>query len=230
MNKQLTLRISVLLLLVALTVYLFIHFDLYSFFKDREKIVQFILSYPHDELIFILLQIVQVVAAPIPGELTGLIGGYLYGPLWGTIYSTIGLTIGSWIAFFLARLFGMPLLERAVKPQVIEKFDHFMEHKGILVSLLLFLIPGFPKDYLCYIMGVSRMPTWIFLVVCTAGRLLGTTMLSLTGSSIHHGQYLLLACVAGVGIAFFVAAWYYHDSLLEMLKKKKKDQQCNPDQ
>jgi uncharacterized membrane protein YdjX (TVP38/TMEM64 family) len=230
MNKQLILRISGLLFLTALAVYLFIHFDLFTFFNDREKLVQFILSYPHDELIFILIQIVQVVVAPIPGELTGLIGGYLYGPLWGTIYSTIGLTIGSWIAFFLARLFGMPLLEKAVKPQVIEKFDHFMEHKGILVSLLLFLIPGFPKDYLCYIMGVSRMPTWIFLVVCTAGRLLGTTMLSITGSSVRHEQYLLLACVVGVGIAFFVAAWYYHDSLLEMLKKKKKDEKRNPDQ
>jgi len=230
MNKPLTLRISALLLLAALTVYLVIHFHLYLFFADREKIVQFVLSYPHDELIFILLQIVQVVAAPIPGELTGLIGGYLYGPLWGTIYSTIGLTIGSWIAFFLARLFGMPLLERVVTPQIIEKFDHFMEHKGILVSLLLFLIPGFPKDYLCYIMGVSRIPTWTFLVICTAGRLLGTIMLSVTGSSARNEQYLLLAWVSGLGIAIFVAAWYFQDDLLEMLKKKKKDQQSNSDQ
>src|SRR5450759_5080055 len=138
MNKQLTLRILVLLLLAALTVYLFIHFDLYLFFKNREKIVQFILSYPYDELIFIFVQIVQVVAAPIPGEITGLIGGYLYGPLWGTIYSTIGLTIGSWIAFFLAHFFGKPLLEKVIKKEVFEKFAYFMEHKGLLVSFLLF--------------------------------------------------------------------------------------------
>jgi uncharacterized membrane protein YdjX (TVP38/TMEM64 family) len=230
MNKQLILRILGLLLLIALVVFLCIYFDVLSLFQDREKLVQFILAYPYDELVFILIQIVQVVAAPIPGELTGLIGGYLYGPLWGTIYSTIGLTIGSWIAFFLARIFGMPLLEKAVKREVIEKFDHFMEHKGILVSLLLFLIPGFPKDYLCYIVGVSRMPTWIFLVVCTVGRLFGTTMLSLTGSSVRHEQYLLLICFAGVGIALFIAAWYFQDDLLDMLKKKKKDEQCNSDQ
>jgi uncharacterized membrane protein YdjX (TVP38/TMEM64 family) len=229
MNRQLILRIFGLLFLAALAIYLTIHFDLFSFFEDREKIAQFILSYRYGELVFILLQVVQVVAAPIPGELTGLIGGYLYGPLWGTIYSTIGLTIGSWIAFFLARMFGMPLLEKAVKREVIEKFDHFMEHKGILVSLLLFLIPGFPKDYLCYIVGVSRMPTWIFLVVCTVGRLFGTTMLSLTGSSVRHEQYLLLICIAGVGIAFFIAAWYFQDDLLDMLKKKKKNEKCTPD-
>ena len=73
------------------------------------------------------VQILQVVAAPIPGEVTGLIGGYLYGPSIGTIYSTIGLTIGSWMAFVLARFFGLPLVEKAVKPSIIEKYDYFLE-------------------------------------------------------------------------------------------------------
>jgi len=120
MNRQIALKILGLLLLIALAVYLFIHFDLVLFFTDRVKIVQFILSYPYHEFIFILIQITQVVAAPIPGELTGLIGGYIYGPLWGTLYSTIGLTIGSWIAFSLARRLGEPLLK---KPQVLPCID-----------------------------------------------------------------------------------------------------------
>ena len=168
----------------------------------------------------------QVVAAPVPGELTGFIGGYIYGPVLGTIYSTIGLTLGSWLAFILAHFFGMPLLEKVVKPAVFEKFDHFMEHQGILVSFFLFLIPGFPKDYLCYIMGVSRMPVGIFLVVSTAGRLLGTIMLTITGSSARNGHYFLLGCFVGAGIIIFVAAYYYQDKLLELLKKKSKKPGC----
>lgn len=222
MNKRVAFRILFLLLLIILSIYLFIHFDLYLFFKNRSKLVDFIRSYPYDELIFILLQIVQVVAAPIPGELSGLIGGYLYGPFWGTVYSTIGLTIGSWLAFMLARFFGMPLLEKVVKPETIEKFDHFMEHQGILVSFLLFLVPGFPKDYLCYIMGVSRIPTWTFIIISSAGRLFGTMILSITGNVARNEQYLLLAVIVGVGIAIFIAAYYYHDKILEMLKSKKK--------
>lgn len=222
MNKRLAFRILFLLLLIILSIYLFIHFDVYLFFKDRNKLVNFIKSYPHDELIFILLQIIQVVAAPIPGELSGLIGGYLYGPFWGTVYSTIGLTIGSWLAFLLARFFGMELIEKVVKPETIEKFDHFMEHQGILVSFLLFLIPGFPKDYLCYIMGVSRIPIWTFIIISSVGRLFGTMMLSIIGNVARNEQYLLLAVIVGVGIAIFVAAYYYHDKMLEILKKKKK--------
>ena len=191
MNKQMTWRISVLLLLAALSGYLFIHFDLFRFFSDRHQIVQFIKSYPYDELIFILLQIAQVIAAPIPGELTGFIGGYLYGPVWGTIYSTIGLTLGSWLAFMLARFFGEPLLEKVVKKEVFEKFIYFMEHKGLAVFFLLFLLPGFPKDYLCYIMGLSRISVWAFIIISSIGRFFGTMMLSITGNIAEHEQYLL---------------------------------------
>jgi uncharacterized membrane protein YdjX (TVP38/TMEM64 family) len=222
MNKRLTIRIVFLLLLLIISVYLFIHFDLHLLFQDRHKLEIFIKSYPYDQLIFIVIQIVQVVAAPIPGELTGIIGGYLYGPFWGTIYSTIGLTIGSWIAFLLARFFGEPLLENVVDKGVFQKFEHFMEHKGLLVSFLLFLIPGFPKDYLCYIMGVSLIPTGTFIVISTAGRIFGTAMLSITGAFAGNGQYSYLIFVMILGVAIFVTAYYYHDKLIELLKKIKK--------
>ena len=221
MNKRLTFRILFLLLLIISSVYIFIHFDLYLLFEDKPKLENFIRSYPYDQLIFILIQIIQVAAAPIPGEVTGFIGGIIYGPLWGTIYSTIGLTLGSWLAFMLARFFGMELLEKVIKPETIKKFDYFMEHQGILVSLLLFMIPGFPKDLLCYIMGVSRIPTRTFLIVSTAGRLPGTILLSFTGHYADDGQYILLAVILGVGIALSIAAYFYHDQILAFLKKKR---------
>jgi uncharacterized membrane protein YdjX (TVP38/TMEM64 family) len=223
MNKRLTFRVLFLLLFIILSVYIFIHFDLYLFFTDKSKLSNFIKSYhPYNEFIFIFLQILQVVAAPIPGEFTGIIGGMLYGPFWGTVYSTIGLTLGSWIAFMLARFFGEPLLENVVKKEVFEKFDHFMEHQGIGVSLILFLVPGFPKDYLCYIMGVSLIPTWTFIIISTIGRLLGTIMLSFTGYYAGNGQYLFLTCLAAAGIIIFIVVYYYHDKILEMLKSRKK--------
>ncbi len=220
MDKRLAYRIFFLFLFIALSAIIFIHYDLHHLFRDRDRLVNFILSYPYDQFIFILVQIIQVVAAPIPGELTGIIGGYLYGPLWGTLYSTIGLTIGSWIAFMLARFFGEPLLENVVKKEVFDKFDHFMEHKGLLVSFLLFLIPGFPKDYLCYIMGVSRIPVGTFIIISTAGRIFGTIMLSITGNVARNGQYILLTVILILGVTVFIAVYYYHDRLINILKKE----------
>jgi uncharacterized membrane protein YdjX (TVP38/TMEM64 family) len=220
MNGRLIFRISGLLLLIVLTTYLFIYFDLYIFLVDKQKAITFVNSFhPYDEVAFISLQILQVVAAPIPGEATGLIGGYLFGPILGTIYSTIGLTVGSWIAFMLARIFGMPLVEKVVNPEVIAKYDHFLEHQGAFVSFLLFLIPGFPKDCLCYIMGVSHMPTRTFIIISTLGRLLGTMLLSVSGSYARNDQYMALVGIMLVSGIFVAVAFIYRDGLLAMLKK-----------
>ena len=230
MNLRLLSKILALLVLVTLATYLFLHYNWYVYFVDREKAIQLITSFhPYDELFFILLQIIQVVAAPIPGEATGLIGGYLYGPFLGTLYSTIGLTIGSWIAFILARFFGMPLVEKAVSAEVIKKFDQFMEHQGAFVSFLLFLIPGFPKDYLCYIMGVSHMSTLTFIVISTAGRLMGTAMLSVCGHCVRSEQYLLLFIVIAVSVIIIIPAIIYRDKLLTMLKQWGKASKTNKD-
>jgi uncharacterized membrane protein YdjX (TVP38/TMEM64 family) len=91
----------------------------------------------------------------------------------------------------------------------------------MVVSFLLFLIPGFPKDYLCYLLGVSRIPTWPFLVISVAGRLIGTIMLSITGNVARNEQYFLLAVMIGIGAAVFIFAYYFRDKLLDILKKKK---------
>jgi uncharacterized membrane protein YdjX (TVP38/TMEM64 family) len=172
-------------------------------------------------LVFISLQILQVVAAPIPGELTGIIGGYLYGSFLGTIYSTIGLTIGSWLAFALARMFGLPLVEKTVKPEIIQKYDYIMEHQGALGSFVLFLIPGFPKDYLCYLMGLTHMRTWTFLVISTTGRLLGTALLSVSGSNARNNQYGALMIVIAVSGVLILIGYVYRENLLKTLKKRK---------
>ena len=218
MNGRLAFRILILLVFILLSTYLFIHYDLYFYFSSQRRIIALINSFhPYDEVVFIGLQILQVVAAPIPGEVTGLIGGYIYGTYLGTVYSTIGLTVGSWIAFALARFFGLPLVEKVVKPAIIEKYDYFLEHRGLFVSFLLFLIPGFPKDYLCYIMGVSHMKAWHFLGISTIGRLLGTILLSVSGSCARNDQYRELLFIAGVSCLLLVIAYFYRDKLLEAL-------------
>jgi len=221
MNGKLLFRIILLAVLIAVVVFAFTHFDLYLFLTDKKKLINHIRASRFDVLVFIGIQIIQVVIAFIPGEISGFIGGYLYGPVCGTLYSTIGLTLGSWIAFMLARFFGEPLIARVVKKEVFDKFNYFMEHKGLVVSFLLFLIPGFPKDYLCYIMGASRIPLTTFLVISTIGRFFGTTMLSISGNIAYREQYVLLAIVAVVALVVSVLAWLHHDKLLDILKGRK---------
>lgn len=139
---------------------------------------------------FILIQAAQVVAAPVPGELTGFLGGYFFGVLRGFIYSAIGLTLGSTIAFGLGHWLGQPFVRRLVKPETYERFAFLAETRGVLAAFVLFLIPGFPKDYLSYLLGVSPMRFLPFLLVCGLGRMPGTYLLSLQGDRVGGRAYL----------------------------------------
>jgi len=168
---------------------------------------------------FIPLQVLQVLIAPLPGEATGIIGGYLYGPVLGTVYSTVGLTIGSWLAFALSRWLGLPFVEKVVDRKVLQKYDHFMEHQGALVTLVMFLIPGFPKDALCYIMGLSHMRTSIFLLVSTTGRFFGTLLLSVGGSCLRNEQTKTLYAILAFTAVVLIIAYCYRNKLLKHLRK-----------
>ena len=174
---------------------------------DRERLKGFLNSLgPLSFIGFIFLQALQVIAAPVPGEVTGLIGGYLYGPFLGVILSTFGLTLGSWLAFFLSKTFGRPFVDKFVSKQTLDKYDYLLHHKGAFLVFVLFLIPGFPKDLLCYILGLGHLGTKEFLVISTVGRFGGTVLLTVGGSYLRHHQYREFSVLLGMAVvvAFFV--------------------------
>src|SRR5712692_4643670 len=49
------------------------------------------------------------------------------------------------------------------------------------VQVVLFCIPGIPKDLLCYIAGLTPMPVVTFLLISTIGRFPGVFLSSLFG-------------------------------------------------
>ena len=165
-----------------------------------------------------LIQVAQVVVSPIPGEVTGFIGGYVYGKFFGTLFSIIGLTLGSWVAFSLSRLFGRPFVEKFVSKGTMERFDYLLHHKGAFLAFLLFLIPGFPKDYLCYILGLGHLTTKEFLVISTVGRLGGTTLLTFGGDYIRHHQYYRFFVLLGIVIVLIFLSMVYRDKLERLFK------------
>jgi len=91
---------------------------LYYILLDHHRLKGIILSYgAYSPLAFILLQIVQVVVAPIPGGAIEFLGGYIFGAGAGFFYSMVGLLFGSWLAFSLARIFEKWAVEKFVSPQ-----------------------------------------------------------------------------------------------------------------
>ncbi len=192
------------------------------FFSNKERLSKFIAHFGfYAPLVFISLQILQVVVAPIPGELTGFLGGYLFGIGLGLLYSTIGLTLGSLFAFMLSRSLGMPFVTRFVGQETMKKFDHLMERQGAFFSFFFFLIPSLPKDAFCYLLGLSPMHIFTFFVISIVGRIPGTLLLTMQGQSVRSENYRGFFLVLGLVIIFIVLTVIYRDRLERWLKIKK---------
>jgi uncharacterized membrane protein YdjX (TVP38/TMEM64 family) len=195
--------------------------DLQASQVRKERITEFLASFgPYSSAVFVLLQALQVVISPIPGELTGVAGGYVYGQSYGFVLSTLGLTLGSWVAFELSSIFGRPFVERLFRKDVLHKFDFLTTNTGATISFLLFLIPGFPKDVLCYILGLSRMRLSTFLIVSIVGRIPGTYLLTVQGASVRNEDYWTTVILAVVSAALLFTAYLYRARLFHWIKNR----------
>ena len=147
-------------------------------------------------LAFIIISFLQVLFAPIPGQLTGVIGGYVFGVVKGTIYSMIGVVIGSVFAFYLGRKLGRPFVEKKINEKTLNKFDKIIKEKGTLALFLIFVLPIFPDDILCYVAGLTRMKTRNFIIVTLLGRLPGMFTWNLIGAGIYYNDIRIYILVA----------------------------------
>ncbi|MHC5249055.1 TVP38/TMEM64 family protein [Enterococcus sp. LJL90] len=112
-------------------------------------------------LLFIFLQIVQVIIPILPGGISSVAGMLLFGNLWGLLYSYIGLVIGEILVFVLVRRYGHPFVRLILsdkKYQSFEKLTHQENNRGIKKLLIVtLLIPFAPDDLVCLVAGMSAI-------------------------------------------------------------------------
>lgn len=164
-------------------------------------------------LVFIALQAVQVIVAPIPGQVTVLLGGFLFGAVAGTVYSLVGATIGSAVVFFLSRRYGRRYVERVVTPTVLSQFDAFTRGNALPAIFLAFLVPGIPDDILCFAAGLTDIDLWKLVSVSFVGRIPSFLLVSVIGLELANSN-LLSALALAVGFLALVAITYRYRALL----------------
>lgn len=187
---------------------------------DKEALESLIRSYGvWAPVVFIGLQILQVILAPIPGEATGFFGGYVFGAPLGLLYSTIGLSIGSVINFYLGRLMGQAIVFRVVPAKQLEKLAYLVKPKAVLGLFMLFIFPGFPKDYLCLFLGLTTMRFPLFFWIAAVGRIPGTLLLSLQGASLMQQNYTMFVWLAVFCALLAVLTYRFKDALLRCIER-----------
>ena len=211
-----------LLIAIIIALVVVFHSQIWGLFKDREAIRLWIEGRGVvGPLAFIALQIVQVVIFVIPGEIVQVAGGYAFGFWLGSLYSLIGITLGSLANFLAGRLLGRPFVESLFAREKIEKVEMVTgSGKGAAGFFLLFLIPGIPKDVLCYVAGASRLGLAAFLGVSMIGRLPGILGSSYMGSAAFSGAYRGAIIVLAVASVLFLLGLVFKERIQAFLAKR----------
>lgn len=174
--------------------------NIFSLFSNQEELKEYVKSFGiWAPLIFFIIQVVQVIVAPIPGNVTTLVGGALFGWVQGFILGQSGIIIGSILAFYLARIYGKPLVLKFVSQKTYDKYNRLFTGKGFLILLFIFLVPFFPDDALCLLAGLSTMPIGTFLILILVGRTPINFVTCLVGDgllSLSIEQWIVVAVIS----------------------------------
>ncbi len=182
--------------------------------RIRETILSFGILAP---LIFMVLQVLQVLFAPVPGEATGILGGYLFGAWSSFIYSSIALAIGSALAFGIGHFFADAFRDRFSGTKIYRRFNHLVFKGDFVIPFVLFLFPGFPKDSLSYLLGLSTMPFKVFIFIAAIARMPGTLVLSFEGAQVYERNYLELLLLLLFSAIVALPCYFYRRQILEKL-------------
>lgn len=167
-------------------------------------------------LAIIVLQAVQVLLAPVPGQVLGLVSGYLFGPWLGALYSMVGLLLGTLLALRIVRRWGRPLVERLVEPPTLARIDHLSSRLGVPLLFLVFLLPFLPDDTVLLVAALADIPMAGVVLAALLGRLPGVVIAAWLGAGANELKPTEWAAIVGATI-LVVAPIYYWRSSLERL-------------
>lgn len=206
LKKHLTKIIGIVFLLVISFVCYEFFFEYSYLFKDVNTLKEVILGYGNfSVIIFLLLQVLQVVVFIIPGEIFQVAGGYIFGAYYGFLLCIIGSIIGGAVNFYIARILGRPFIDKIISKKdgwLLHKLTEFNEDPRYEIKLrklifIFYLIPGIPKDLLGYICGVTKIRFKEYIIISNVAKVPALFVSTFFGHNIGE-QNLTMLIVTGI--------------------------------
>ncbi|MGI6206122.1 MAG: TVP38/TMEM64 family protein [Anaerovoracaceae bacterium] len=214
----------VILIGVTMLIALFFYLkypDFFSNFRSVETFNAFMNAHQDDNvIIYTVVQALQTVVSFIPGQIVQIAGGYMFGFWMASLLSLIGIAIGSSAAFFIARFFGLRPVRVMCGENACRKCEELLNKQTTYRTLaVLYIIPGFPKDLLAYVAGISDMKYLSFLLLCTVFRYPAMAASMLMGSFLADENYIGAVIIALVCIFIFAACIIWRKQLRAFLDR-----------
>jgi len=167
-------------------------------FSDHEAVSQAIQkSGIWGPVILIVLFVLQVFIAFIPGQALMIASGYIYGFTGGMLVTWTSLVAGGQAAFWLARRYGRPFAEKWISPSILDNWDKSAAGHGIGFFAISLVLPLFPNDAMCYVAGLGRISSRRFFLANMLGRGLASFITVFVGA---YGSQILAQVWVGMGI------------------------------
>ncbi|MGL4736937.1 MAG: TVP38/TMEM64 family protein [Cellulosilyticaceae bacterium] len=159
-------------------------------------------------MLFVGIQVLQVVVFVIPGEAVEVIAGMLYGTWWGYVVCQIGIIIGSVMIFYMVKFLGYEFLSRFIDEGKFEKLSFLKNNKKIeKLTFILFFIPGTPKDILTYFIPFTNLSLGKFLLISLVARVPAVISSSYAGAALQQGEvgksmitFVIVGIISVIGI------------------------------
>ena len=148
------------------------------------------------------LQVGQMFLVVLPGEPLEVLAGMCYGVIGGTIFIFASVFIITTIVFWLSRKFGKKFVYSFFSKEKVDKIENskfFKKQKLVeYIMLILFLIPGTPKDLLTYIGGLLPVKPLNFILIATFGRFPSVISSTIVGANLSSGDWKISVMVYGI--------------------------------
>ena len=210
-NVYLIISVAVLVALLLLGTFL-IGPMLADAVKDPQKFRESLGSGFESYLIFVGIQILQVVFAFIPGEAVEFAAGYVFGAFWGTVLCLIGVAIATALVFGLTRLLGRKFTEIMLDKKDHKKLKFLNDEKNLeWIFAILYFIIGTPKDVITYFAGITKIKFGVFMVISTLCRIPSILTSAIAGQALGEENYILSVIIFAVSAVIAVLGYLiYH--------------------
>lgn len=166
---------------------------------------------------YFLLQMMTVIIAPIPSNVTMMAGALALGFWPAMILGVLAVICGSVIVFLAARALGRNAVQRFLDRGVMERYLPVIEEKQDMFLFLTMLFPFFPDDALCILAGLTTISLRRFVLILAAARPWGLVFAALLGSGSIQMPVWGWVLLAVPMIAVFILAMRYSRQIEEKL-------------
>lgn len=153
-------------------------------------------------LVLFGLQFAQIFFVVLPGEPLEILAGMCYGSIGGTLFIFATVFIITSFIVFLVKFLGEKFVYSIWEKEKIDKIKNskvFKNPKKIqMLMIILFLIPGTPKDLLVYIGAMLPINAIEFILISTFVRFPSVISSTIAGANLAVGDFKMMAIVYGV--------------------------------